>query len=154
MNTSNGEAQWTFYPAKFQQIGFGSQTAYAVILVQDAHPNDLLQMDLALDYEYKAFKIPLGKNREYESICCKLSDALYKPAEIDEFRRMYLRSISLEDQAQIERLLSLKDPATASKASSDKSDDKKDASDTGAAKPPAKAAPAKKTAKKVAAKKV
>lgn len=129
-----GHVQWICYPAKSQQIAFGNRSGFVVFTMpqerktQDANAKSKkleLILDARLTYKLKGLDSLGGEITRVERLTMPLENAMSDPDQISMFLRTTGRTLPVEDEIQLQRLVFDKDPASLLKSSdSKKSEDK------------------------------
>lgn len=125
---SYGHIQWICYPAKAQQISFGNHSGFVVFTIPGAETvtkasNFKLTMDVRLAYKLKGIDSLRGEVARVERLTIPLNMAVDDSRSIEMFSRTYGRTLPVEDEIQLQRLLRYKDPSSLLK--SKKADEEK-----------------------------
>lgn len=114
LGTADGTMQWVYYPAKAQEITFGNKTAFALFTVpSDLSASGVLQLNALLEYRMRLLKVgTTPTSTRMVSLYTPLNAALHRKKDIDNFARMFGRTLPPSDEKELQRLLRTTDDST------------------------------------------
>lgn len=114
LGTADGTMQWVYYPAKAQEITFGNKTAFALFTVpSDLSASGVLQLNALLEYHMRLLKVgTTPTSTRMVSLYTPLNAALHRKKDIDNFARMFGRTLPPSDEKELQRLLRTTDDST------------------------------------------